>query len=100
MPFLMKRMQLLLYEKLNRERQHILSEFVQVKGLMPLLMKRRNKQQWTASDKRELIQDLKCLSHVSAYIAVLVMPGGFALMPVMACWLDRRSGRRIGPQVQ
>jgi hypothetical protein len=90
-------MQLLFYETMDRERRHILSEFVQVKGLMPLLMKSRNKQQWTAQDKRELIRHLKCVSRMSAYIVVLFMPGGFALMPAMAWWLDRRRGRRGAP---
>jgi hypothetical protein len=93
-------MQLLFYAKMDRERRHILSEFVQVKGLMPLLMKPRNKQRWTPQDKRQLIRDLKCLSRMSAYIIVLVMPGGFALMPVMAWWLDRRRGQRVVPQAQ
>lgn len=98
--FLKAQMQLLFYEKMDRERRNILSEFVQVRGLMPLLMKPRNKQQWTPQDKRELILRLKCLSRMSVYIAVLVMPGGFAMMPVMAWWLDRRRGQRVVPQVQ
>jgi hypothetical protein len=85
------------YDKLNREKRKILSQFLQVKGLIPLLMKPRNNQQWTPQDKRELILNLKCLSHMSAYIAMLVMPGGFALMPVMAWWLDRRRNRRGAP---
>lgn len=98
--FLNGQLRLLFYEKMDRERRHILSEFVQVKGLMPLLMKPRNKQRWTPQDKRQLIRDLKCLSRMSVYIVVLVMPGGFALMPVMAWWLDRRRGQRVVPQAQ
>ena len=94
------KMQLQFYERMDREKRQILSEFVQVKGLMPLLMKPRNKQQWTPQDKRELMLDLKCLSRMSAYIAVLVMPGGFVLMPVMAWWLDRRRGHRGALQAQ
>ena len=94
------KMQLQFYERMDREKRQILSEFVQVKGLMPLLMKPRNKQKWTPQDKRELMLDLKCLSRMSAYIAVLVMPGGFVLMPVMAWWLDRRRGHRGALQAQ
>jgi len=94
------KLRLLFYETVEREKRHILAEVVQVRGLMPLLMKPRNKQQWTPQDKRELLRDLKCLSRMSAYIAVLVMPGGFALMPVMAWWLDRRRGQRVMPQAQ
>ena len=85
---------------MDREKRHLLSEFVQVRGLMPLLMKPRNKQQWTPQDRRELILHLKRLSRISAYVAVLVMPGGFALMPVIAWWLDRRRGQRLALQIQ
>ena len=94
------KIRLLIYERMDREKRHLLSEFVQVRGLMPLLMKPRNKQKWTPQDKRELILQLKCLSRMSAYVAVLVMPGGFALMPVMAWWLDRRRGHRGMLQAQ
>lgn len=93
-------MQLQLYEAMDREKRYILSEFVQVKGLMPLLMKSRNNRQWTPQDKRELRLHLKRLSRVSAYMALLVMPGGFAMLPVMAWWLDRRRIRRDAPQVE
>ena len=94
------KMQLQFYETMDRQKRYILSEFVQVKGLMPLLMKPRNKQQWTPQDRRELVLHLKSLSCVSAYIALLVMPGGFAMMPVMAWWLDRRRGQRGALQAQ
>jgi len=43
---------------------------------------------------------LKKLSQVSPYIAVLVLPGGFAVLPVLAWWLDRRRGRRAPPQAK
>ena len=88
------------YETMTREKWYILSEFVQVKGLMPLLMKPRNKQQWAPQDRRELVLHLKSLSRVSGYIALLAMPGGFIMMPVMAWWLDRRRSRRGAPQGQ
>ena len=77
----------------TRERQFLLSEMVQVKGLMPLLMKPRNKQRWTAEDKAELSVHLKRLSRLSPYLVVVVMPGGFFLLPVLAWWLDRRRNR-------
>ena len=94
------KMQLQFYETMDRQKRQLLSEFVQVKGLMPLLMKPRNKQQWTPQDRRELVLHLKSLSRVSAYIALLVMPGGFALLPVMAWWLDRRRGQHGALQAQ
>ena len=94
------KMLLLLYEAMAREKRHILSELVQVKGLMPLLMKPRNYRKWTSEDKRELRLHLRRLSRASAYIALLVMPGGFAMLPVMAWWLDRRTSRRGAPQAE
>ena len=94
------KMLLLFCETMAREKRRILSELVRVKGLMPLLMKPRNFRRWTSEDKRELRLHLKRLSRVSAYIALLAMPGGFAILPVMAWWLDRRSSRRGAPQAQ
>jgi len=73
-----------------RERKLLLSEIVQVKGLMPLLMKPRNKQKWSAEDKAELRAHLQRLSHISPYIAVMILPGSIFLLPVLAWWLDRR----------
>jgi len=86
------------YDMVERERKYMIAEISQVKGLMPLLMKPRNKQKWSAADKRELKVHLKRLSQVSPYIAVIVLPGGFAVLPVLAWWLDRRRGRRVLPQ--
>ena len=88
------------YESMDRERRHLLKEVSQVRGLMPLLMKQRNRQRWTAEDKRELMIHLKRLSKMSPYIAVIVMPGGFAMLPVIAWWLDRRRTARavMGPR--
>lgn len=82
------------YAMVERERKFMLAEMSQVKGLMPLLMKPRNKQKWSPADKRELRVHVKRLSQVSPYIAVIVLPGGFAVLPVLAWWLDRRRVRR------
>ena len=76
-----------------REKQFLLAEMVKVRGLMPLLMKPRNKQRWTPEDKAELAIHLRRLSDLSPYLVVLVMPGGFFMLPVLAWWLDRRRNR-------
>jgi hypothetical protein len=78
-----------------REKRRTLSELVKVRDLMPSLMVLRNFQKWTSEDKRELRVHLKRLSRVSAYIAFVVMPGGFVLVPVMAWWLNRRHVKRV-----
>ncbi len=77
----------------ERERKSLLAEMVQVKGLMPLLMKPRNKQEWSEADRHELRVHMKRLTHLSPYIVVFVMPGGFAMLPLLAWWLDRRRQR-------
>jgi hypothetical protein len=84
-------------ELADRERRFILAEVVQVKGLMPLLMKPRNKQRWSAEDRAQIRLHLKRLSKISPYLVVLVMPGGFVILPALAWWLDRRRGRRAPP---
>jgi hypothetical protein len=78
------------WELQARERKFLLAEIMQVKGLMPLLMKPRNKQKWNPEDKAELRAHLKRLSHISPYIAVMILPGSFVMLPVLAWWLDRR----------
>ena len=82
------------YDTVERERRHMLAEMSQVRGLMPLLMKPRNKIQWTREDKQELKQHLRLLTRMSPYIAVIVLPGGFAMLPALAWWLDSRRVRR------
>lgn len=77
----------------NREKQYLLGEMVKVKGLMPLLMKPRNKQRWSSEDKAALRAHLKRLSQLSPYLVVVVMPGGFFMLPALAWWLDRRRTR-------
>jgi hypothetical protein len=81
----------------EREKKYLLSEILHVKGLMPLLMKPRNKQRWTAEERAELKVHLKRLSDISPYLIVLALPGSFLLLPALAWWLDRRRNRKIPP---
>lgn len=82
----------------EREKKHLLSEILQVRGLMPLLMKPRNKQRWTAEDRAELKMHLRRLSSISPYLIVLALPGSFLMLPALAWWLDRRRNRKLpGP---
>jgi hypothetical protein len=84
-----------------RERRFLTDEMVQVRGLMPLLMKPRNGQRWTQEDKRDLTAHLRRLSSISRYLVVLAMPGGVLLLPALAWWLDRRRSRiRAGPSAR
>ncbi len=85
----------------ERERKHLIREMSLARGLMPLLMKPRNKQRWTSEDKAALAVHLRRLSSISPYLVVLAMPGGMLMLPALAWWLDRRRNRRMsGPAVQ
>ncbi len=81
----------------EREKKHLLQEILQVRGLMPLLMKQRNKQLWTPEDRAELRIHLRRLSTISPYLVVLVLPGSFLMLPALAWWLDRRRNRPHPP---
>ncbi|MBI3370586.1 MAG: hypothetical protein HY017_02355 [Betaproteobacteria bacterium] len=78
----------------DRERRFLVAEMVKTKGLLPVLMKRRNKQRWTPEDRAEIRAHLQLLSRLSPYLVVVVMPGGFAMLPALAWWLDRRRQKR------
>ena len=78
----------------ERERRMVLDELAKIRGLMPLLMKRRNRAEWSKEDLVELRMQLKRLRTLSPYLAALVLPGGLAALPLMAWWLDRRRSRR------
>ena len=67
----------------------MLNEILQVKGLMPLLMKPRNKQRWTSEERAELGVLLRRLSNISPYLIVLALPGSFLMLPVLGWWLNR-----------
>lgn len=81
-----------------REKKHLLNEILQVRGLMPLLMKQRNKGRWTTEDRMELRVHLRRLSNLSPYLVVLALPGSFIMLPALAWWLDRRRTRSRGLQ--
>lgn len=76
-----------------REKRHLLNEILQVRGLMPLLMKQRNKGRWSVEDRAQLRIHLRRLSNLSPYLVVLALPGSFILLPALAWWLDRRRAR-------
>ena len=78
----------------KRERDQVLAEMVKVRGLMPLLMKPRNGYRWTRSERAELMVQVKAIAYLSPYLVVMILPGSFLALPVLAWWLDRRRHRR------
>lgn len=77
----------------GRERDYLLTEMSRVRGLMPLLMKPRNRQRWSVADKAELRAHLLRLRYLSPYLALSIVPGSFLALPLLAWWLDRRRTR-------
>lgn len=84
----------------ENQRLYILGEFAKVRGLMPLLMKRRNGERWTKEERTILLRQLRALSNLSPYLIPLVMPGGILVLPILAWWLDRRRRRRKDKDIQ
>jgi hypothetical protein len=82
---------------MERERKFLGEELTRTQKIMPLLMKPRNGERWTLEEKRELVGHLKRLSGMGPYVALLLLPGGFALLPLLSWWLDRRRLKRAKP---
>jgi hypothetical protein len=79
---------------IDREKKHLSDELSRTQEMMPLLMKARNGEKWTAQEKEALVGHFRRLSKMSPYIALVVIPGGLALLPLVAWWLDRRRAKR------
>lgn len=77
----------------GRERDHLIAEMAQVRGLMPLLMKPRNGKKWSPADKAELRLHCRRLRSISPYLVLSIVPGSFVALPILAWWLDRRRNR-------
>ena len=78
----------------DREKKYLADELAHTQKMMPLLMNPRNGGRWTAEEKRELVEHLRRLSGMGPYVALLLLPGGLALLPLLAWWLDRRRDKR------
>lgn len=78
----------------ENQRLYIYGELARVRGLIPLLMKRRNGGQWTDEEREMLMRNLRAVSNLSPYLIPLLIPGGIFLLPILAWWLDRRRRQR------
>jgi hypothetical protein len=78
----------------EREKKQLEEDLARTQTLMPLLMKPRNGAKWTLDEKRELVDHLKRITGMGRYVALLLLPGGLALLPLLAWWLDRRREKR------
>lgn len=78
----------------QREASRILGELMATRGVMPLLMKARNGESWSAAEKAQLLAHLRRMAKLSPYLIALLLPGSVLLLPVYAWWLDRRRLKR------
>jgi hypothetical protein len=78
----------------KRQAYDLIAEILQMRGLMPLLMKRRNGGHWTEEEKAELLRQLGTFYRVSPALLFLLLPGSTLLLPIYAWWLDRRRHHR------
>lgn len=76
------------------QRLYIRHELSQARGLLPILMKRRNGGQWSQEERKQLLRDLRALSNLSPYLIPILMPGGVLMLPFLAWWIDRRRKTR------
>lgn len=76
-------------------RDLILHEILEVKGLMHLLMKpHEGKDRWTCAEKKEIMLHLKNLSGVVPALVIFMLPAGSLLLPFLIEMLDRRNAKR------
>ena len=80
-----------------REREQMRAAIASIKGLMPVLMKPRNGQSWTAEDRKQILTKFRRLSAVSPYLLVVPLPGLPFWLPLFAWWVDRRRKRWLVP---
>lgn len=78
----------------EREKARIREEIAQIPGLMTLLMKPRNGQRWTKTERQELRIQLRRLSRLSIYLVMAALPFTMFTLPFVAWWLDRRTKKR------
>ena len=81
-----------------RERDRLSEHLHDARGIMPLLMKRRNGGRWQPEERAVLHRQLKALRHLSPYLLVLALPGSVVALPLLAWWLDRRQALRPDSQ--
>lgn len=77
-----------------REKKYFIEEVTEMQALMPILMKRRNGMKWNEADRAAIRRHLRSLSKISPYLMVLLLPGGFFMLPALAWYLDRRRTKR------
>lgn len=77
----------------ERERRRLGAELAELKPLLPLLRKRKRGEAWTQDERAAVRSHLRRLRALSPQLAILALPGGLALLPAYAWWVQRRERR-------
>jgi hypothetical protein len=78
---------------LQHNREFIIKEVLEVRGLTHLLMKcRYSGQHWTKEEKKEIKAHLKNISKAVPIVTIFLLPGGSLLLPFLVEVLDKREG--------
>ena len=77
---------------LERELAYLARELALTRDLLPLLARQRDGA-WTAHDKAQLRAHVWRISRLSTYMLVIMLPGSFIALPLIAVWRDRRRNR-------
>ena len=78
----------------HREKLRVRDELGRLKGALPLLMKQRNGDKWTAEERKQLRDMVRSASNVSPYLLVWAVPGSVLILPFLAWHLDTRRKHR------
>ena len=84
---------------LERELSLLAREVMLMRGLLPLLARQRE-DGWTTHDKAQLRSHLWRVFRISCCMVLLVLPGSFLLLPLIAAgrqWRRERHARASGP---
>ncbi len=84
-----------LQRMIRKHKEFLLTQVLEVQGLMKLLMKHRNTgERWTRGEVRQIRAHLSSISRTVPIILVFLLPGGSLLLPFLAEVLDRRKQPR------
>ena len=84
---------------LERELSLLAREIMLVRGLLPLLARPRE-DGWTAHDKAQLRSHLWRMLRISCCMVLLVLPGSFLLLPLIAEGRQWRRERNLRATVE
>jgi hypothetical protein len=77
----------------QHNREFIVKEILEVKGLMHLLMKNKDaEERWTKDEKKEIRLHLKNISKAVPAMTVFLLPGGLFLLPFLVEILEKKEG--------